>query len=276
MASGRGDLRERLRIDEIRERATELYVQTVESSDDASEHDASRRGDTAVSGATDGRFELSTWLGSNPISQTDGGNDPAADSEQAEDPSAAADRSSVDVASQTGSADIDAQFDFRGWLADGADDVSALDGTATETAADSAVEQTEQPSAETTAAEASAAEPAGFDFATWVRTGDTDLDPIGDPTASDEEPAEPVADATGAVEAPGAAGGGVFDPVETAATATATGGSVRPGTSRTASLLEIHPVKAATLALFLAFVALAVLSMVGYLPPLGPSTGLAF
>lgn len=283
MSSGRDDLRERLRIDEVRDRATELYERTVESSD-RTVRNASRRAETAVSGVTDDRFDLSRWLGSNTAEEEDDGDASTADSGQTDDSSTAADGARADDASPTGSTGIDAEFDFRGWLADGADDVAALDGTATGTEGVDTDDETAHSAAQPTASESSPAEPAEFDFARWVRAGDTDLDPIGDPTESTEEPvetddelAEPVADASDAVGSTSTtAPAGMAAPVQTGGQAAGAAGFDRAGAPSPTALLEMHPVKGAVLALFLAFVALAVLSMVGYLPPLGPSTGLAF
>lgn len=85
----------------------------------------------------------------------------------------------------------------------------------------------------------------GFVFGEWLATGETDIEPlaVGESEATTAE--EPWA-----TEEPAAptASGLVFD---------------------------VHPVKAATIALFVAVAALAVLSMTGLLPTLGPAGGLA-
>jgi hypothetical protein len=78
-----------------------------------------------------------------------------------------------------------------------------------------------------------------FDFIEWLESGDAGFEPI----SISEEPAEPV------------------EPDPEPATGPRLG--IKP-----------HPAKAATYALFVAMLTLAVLSVVGYAPILGPATGL--
>jgi hypothetical protein len=84
----------------------------------------------------------------------------------------------------------------------------------------------------------------GFVFGEWLATGETDIEPLA-PEASEATTAE---EPWAAEPAAPTASGLVFD---------------------------VHPVKAATIALFVAVAALAVLSMTGLLPTLGPAGGLA-
>jgi hypothetical protein len=85
----------------------------------------------------------------------------------------------------------------------------------------------------------------GFVFGEWLATGETDIEPLA-PEASEATTAE--------------------EPWATAEPAAPTASGL---------VFDVHPVKAATIALFVAVAALAVLSMTGLLPTLGPAGGLA-
>jgi hypothetical protein len=96
---------------------------------------------------------------------------------------------------------------------------------------------TPTPSAPEPTAEAAYRE---FEFIEWLESGDSGFEPI----SISEDPTEPVEPTT-----------------------------PRPTTGSRLGI-EPHPAKAATYALFLAVLTLAVLSVVGYAPILGPATGL--
>lgn len=125
----------------------------------------------------------------------------------------------------------------------------------------------------------------GFEFGAWLGSGrnaETET-LLGDSQATEDETTE---SRTTDAEADDefhfddwlASGSDDFEPVDLSSEDTETTSAAQTASTAEQPTLslstDIHPMRAATFALFFAVVALAVLSVIGYLPALGPASGL--
>lgn len=153
-----------------------------------------------------------------------------------------------------------------------------------------------EPRVVTEAAESAPAAPAaeyeGFAFAEWLDDGES-FEPVDAGRRADEPAVETGAASPAAGEEEFAftewlADGEEYEPIEVGESADEAAadepaerpldepfGVPRETPAAPAASAGLHPAKAATFALFIAVAVLTVLSIVGYLPPLGPDVGLA-